>query len=476
MRKLFLFLFPLSVFAQGLPETEVYGSLTVTWIDENTVQVSGYGNGGGDYTNSLGSCTNCLAISPAEMAALKAQLISSINGCKSLTETINNAAYDAVLEVIRRKDEILTFQRFTDIPSTSSSTTSQFQEFTNYVYSVENSQTLLDRSHKPSAGASQTYARNPWIGYNNGIYDYATSVVYPSLSSIGANLDTVLFTNDQLSAQLDSLRFQVNDITEESCSGSCASDGGGTNSTSCSSCPCLEQWVALLDYVRHIDDDQHNRYIQLNQISNNVFNLDNQFDSYAKLVSGVLYNDATIVVDDGANSWSNVYTTGHSDLYDYNKSNILQRIELLLFGISYNTSTNWGDVTSDVESSVTDVQNHFEDVKSYVEDANDEYIDQVNDLSGKFRALWQAMNFFGAGNLSNFSLAEPSNTFGLYDMDYDFEKSADLSDLQRISRTCFQIFYWSIGIVFMLGFWWKVVTFTVNMSLRVVRFFNTLIT
>lgn len=442
--------------------------LTVEWIDENTIVVNGYGYGNETNETALGSCTNCLAISPDEMRRIKSIILSTLDSVVSNLDNIVEICNSINGRIDTITSDISGFRSF--------GASAVYADYTNYVGSAVNAQTTLDVSYMRSLGYDVSSVpgaanRARFVSYNDGIYDYANSVVSPELSSVQSQIDGIFEESSTIQTKFNTIASIVNSITEESCQ-SC---GGGTNDNSCTSCPCEEQWATLLDYIRHIDDDQHRRYIQLHDISNRVFNIDKAFDSYAKLVSGVLYQDATIVVDDGENSWSNVYNTGHSQLYDYDKSNILQRIELLLYGLVSNTSTNWGSVTSDVSSDVEDMQDTIDDVKASVADANTEYTSEVNTISQKITALFNALNFFGAGSLGNFSYGEPMQ-FDVYDFQFDFTNAADFRPLQQVCRTALQIFYWTAGVVFMLVFWYRVVKFTTDFALRIINFFNNLLT
>lgn len=447
-----------------------FAELNVEWIDDNTIVVTGYGYGDTTNETALGSCTNCLAISPDEMRAIKSRISDLLIDAETLASGCFFFAVQITNRISQSLIDISGFRRFTDAPD-STPTSSDFDLFTNYVFSVDNTQTSLDRSIILQNGAS---ARRAAISYNNGIYDYATTVVSPDLSASYADALSILDSEDELLSKIRTIGNVVNDITEESCQ-SC---GGGGSTTNCtSSCPCEEQWDALLDYVRHIDEDQHKRHLQLNQISNNVFNIDKQFDSYAKLISGVLYNDATIVVDDGENSWSNVYRRGYSDLYDYDKSNILQRIELLLFGVSYNTSTNWGNSVDSVENTSDELKDNFTTAEQTIREQSDSLKDDVELIEEKFTTFVNRLNFFGSGHLGEFSLIDPVTVFEAYTFEVGSVRFAsDLGTLQQVSRTCFQIFYWVSAVLFMIWFWWSFIRFIINHVFTLVKFLNNLLT
>lgn len=446
--------------------------LNVEWLDDNTIVVSGIGDGfvvTNVVTNAYGSCTNCVNISPDQLRAYKSSIIDECDLTDADLTGIITASSHIYNRMVDLQNDIGTFQRFLQIPVTSSSSQSNYIEFTNYVYGVDNTQTSLDRSHRPASGASQAQPRAQWMSYNNGIYDYATDYILPICTSTQNDSADIIYQAQEAQSHVAYIRTIVNSMSEEpcECSGSCSN----SNCSASGDCPCAEQMDSILDYVKHIDDDFH---VQLDSMAD-VTNFIPRMDSYAKLVSGVLYNGGTIVVDDGENSWSKVYRRGESDLYDYNKSNILQRIELLLYGLVSNTSTNWGTATSDVSSDVSNLQDTIEDARSFVSDVNLEYTDEITTVYRKFIALFNALNFFGAGSLGNFAYGEPMQ-FDVYDFQFDFTHAADLRPLQQVCRTAMQVFYWTAGVVFLLVFWYRVVKFTTGFALRVIHFFNNLLT
>ena len=427
----------------------VRAELNVEWIDDNTIIVTGYGYGNETNETVLGSCTNCLAISPAEMAAIKSRisdllidLETEVRGGFSLAQLITNRIDETL-------GDIATFRRFTTAPD-GSPTQSDFDIFTNYVYTVDNSQTSLDRQHTIQSGSS---ARRSIISYNNGIYDYATSVVSPDLSSTRADALSILDHEENTLTKIRAIDSVVSGITEESCS-SC---GGGSNSSDCSSCPCEEQWDALLDYVKHIDEDQHKRFTQLHYISNRVYNIDHAFDSYAKLVSGVLYNDSTIVLGDDE-SWTNVYFSGESENYSYDKSNILQRIELILFGMAH-SSTNFSSdalsVTNHVnDTSANNVTNQFNDFSS---DSTNSFLSAKEKLEAKvnsIKAISSMFVFWGtAGADAPFTLGYVPNLDGTNGGQY-IEVGSDFlgSEVSRFRQLCrygFQLI-WATSFLFLI--------------------------
>lgn len=452
--------------------------LDVEWIDENTIRVWGTGDGGSQtvVTNWLGCCTNCTLITPAELTAGMQEITNKCEDIIIFSANIVSNALDLETLTLTEQNDIATFRRFGSTVSSATPSVDLGYSFTNYIQTTDNTQAILDRNYLGNGAIGVIAVRRAALAYNDGIYDYAKNRILPYLQTVYDTIQLIISDASDSSytaSQVKGIASRYIDLSQCPCGDDGGGGGGGVGGCSCAWT--AEQIMELLGYVDHIDKDQHKRFAQLAAMSNSVVNIDLRMDSYAKLVSGVLYNDATIVVDDGENSWSNVYNTGHSQLYDYDKSNILQRIELLLYSLVPNTSTNWGSATSDVSSDVDDMHDTIDNVKAYVSDANTEYTSEVNTISQKVTALFNALNFFGSGSLGNFAYGEPMQ-FDVYDFQFDFTNAADFRPLQQVCRTALQIFYWTAGVVFMLVFWYRVVKFTTDFALRIIHFFNNLLT
>lgn len=429
----------------------VRADLNVEWIDENTIRVTGYGNGGEGtvVTNYLGSCTNCLAISSEEMHAIKTRIINKIDtDVLGILGSVSNYANYCQSKLGYLNTDIGSFRRFTTAPDGSPSQ-SDFEAFTNYVYSVDNTQTSLDKQHRLQSGSS---ARRAIISYNNGIYDYANNI----LSDLNEMYERVNYICDDVPVVADhvlTVRSIVDSITEEDCN--CSSGSGG----SCDSagCPCQEQMESILDYLDHIDDDQHKRYVQLTGISNHVSNVDTALDSYAKLVSRVLYNDSAIVLGDDE-TWTNVYFSGESENYSYDKSNILQRIELILFGMAHST-TNFSIDASSVTNQLDDtaannVTNQFNEFSS---DSTNSFLNAKEKIEAKVNSIKSISAMFvfwgSAGSYSPFTLGYVPNLDGTGGGQYievgNGFLGSEVSRFRQLCRYGFQLI-WATSFLFLI--------------------------
>lgn len=429
--------------------------LSVLWIDDNTIRVSGTGYTvvtNVVYTNSLGTCTNCVQISPEQMHAYKTEIISRCDNTDNYLDDIVGYSYDIQNAVQAIQNDISTFRKFGSSPLNNLNVQER-SSFTSYVYSVENVQTRLDRQNKPF-GNSSTGSDTRWASYNNGIYDYSNTYLLPQLDSVNSKCGDIQTSANSAKLYVSSIRSIVGSMSETACScqgdgaGTCPAPGGGS-----SDCPCAEQLDAIKDYVEHIDDDFH---VQLRNMSV-VTNFIPRMDSYAKLVSGVLYQDGTIQLDDGE-SWTNVYFSGESEMYSYDKSNILQRIELILFGIAHSTTNFASDVISSTnyldDVAAHNVTNQFNEFSS---DSTNSFLFAKSRLQSKvdsIKSISAMFVFWGtAGSDSPFTLGYVPNLDGTNGGQYIEVGSGFLgSEVSRFRQLCrygFQLI-WATSFLFLI--------------------------
>lgn len=493
----FLFLPFLSFCADG----EVnYGGLEVTWIDANTIRITGGTLGPGNdaphetvVTNFFGTCTNCVNISPSELRDFKVSIAAVCSNARDLYNDTLQLAQSIQEICINAVDEISHYVRFDITAQTSISMSSNYynevvrQNPSDYSY-VHGTQGRLTHDYFSELGGDQgsTAVRGGRlrmvVAYSNAIYDYGNYAEAPTYSQIRAKAAQIETNAANELGVFDAIENLVDSLSEEPCQcsdGSCSPGGGGSGSGGTSfDCPCKEQLEALKSYTSSIAHDVHLQYEHLVEMKAHLGSIDSQLKSYADAITSVFLNDGTIFVDSGANSWSNVYVNGYSELYGYNKSNILQRIELLLYGLAFasSSSTNAEIEISVIEDSNERLDSAFDDALSTIDEVNEDYESHVSSVGSALRDLWSNLNFLGAGQLQNFSLMEPTRVFDEYDLEFEFSRAADFSDLRTIVRTSFQVFYLLGSLAFIIVFWLKVVNFIYEKTLFVLDFFNKVLT
>lgn len=492
----FLLLPLFSIAADG----ENFGGLVVEWISAEEVVIRGGTLGGGDgtgnykvITNFFGECTNCVNIAPEDLRVFKFQINDLCETLKesfaeilNLAQEIQEKAHDAI-------NEISHYVRF-DISSQSTISISS-----NYYYEIirqdydlsyiHGNQGELTYNYFSQLGGFQgsTAVQNNRlrmsVAYSNGIYDFSNNVDVPTYNQIISKASEIEMDAQMRVGIADQIDFLTQGLSEDPCQCSGGSgdgcNGGSGSGGGSFDCPCKEQLEALRDYTSHIDDDLHLQKQHLVEMKEHLGNVDDRLKSYCDAITSVFLNDGTIVVDTGANSWTSVYNNGYSELYGYNKSNILQRIELLLYGLAFSSSSST-NLDADVSTSMEDyddrVSQSSDDALSTIEGAADDYQNDVRSVGDALGELWSNLNFLGAGQLQNFSLMEPTRVFDEYDLEFEFTRSSDFSDLRTIVRTSFQVFYLLSTLVFIIVFWVKVVRFIYDKSLFVLDFFNKVLT
>lgn len=328
------------------------GSTYVCSGTGSSIEVIGGGSGEPvTVTNFWGVCTNCVSMSPADCEDLK----SFITAEMSLVALYLSSTLDDVGAVLSDLDgkraDISTFQRFGF--QTSTSVTSLWPVFTNYLHSVDNTQTRLARDFPGNNSANGRVQR---VAYNDGIYDYAQSIA-PALDFYSSRLYTSAQQIDDSKTRLESLSSHVqHNLVCDECQaeyepgpgpGGGGSGGGSGIATNGNWCT-FDQGEAIKDLLRDLKTWADRQHSQLSAISNYVH------ASYETLRSG-LYSDYTAIPR--GEDWQNLYLSGQPTGWGYDPTNIIQRIEVLLYGIS-GISTNTAsleDTTPSAEDTVEDV-------------------------------------------------------------------------------------------------------------------------
>ena len=304
-------------------------------------------------TNFWGVCTNCVAMSPSYCESFKSEIKSRLEDLAIDFSTLSSEAGNVLYSVRETEDDISTFQRFTQSANGASQISAALRDLTNYVFSVHNTQTDLVSSYISQEVPPGSSLRNSLIlGYNNGIYDYAQTMIFP-LSYQRNTLEYVMHTADSGHDRALSLRY---DVDEQLVCDECqpeyepgGSPGGGSGGGSDSGRWCTEeQGQAIIELLGDLKTWAERQHAQLASISNYVRS------SYETLRSG-LYSDYTAIPR--GEDWQNLYLNGQPTGWGYDPTNIIQRIEVLLYGrsgISTNTPS-LDDTTPSADDTVEDV-------------------------------------------------------------------------------------------------------------------------
>lgn len=355
--------------------------------DGDTYQCSGMGSrveviGGGTsgepvvVTNYWGVCTNCVSMSPDQCANLKSGLLEDISYMSGDLGSAKLGIDTSIADFESLQDEISTFRRFGDMPEASipySQLASFLYSFTNYVYTVENVQTALDREHVPSTLGTVPAAR--WVSYNNAIYDYG-GYFYSVLDNVKSNLATSRDDVESVIYSLGHLSSSVESIDCTQCQpeyepggypgGSGGGSGGGvvTNVVANGNWCTYDQGEALKTLLGDLKTWAQRQHSQLVSISNYVK------QTWQTLRSG-LYSDYTALPR--GEDWQTLYLEGQPTGWGYDPTNILQRIEVLLYGISgisTNVEERLEDTTPDSQDAIDDINNAVSTISTDASDTD----------------------------------------------------------------------------------------------------------
>lgn len=247
-------------------------------------------------TNVVGVCTNCVAMSREE--------------CLDLKERISSVSYASSFEL---------------------------QDLQMRLYYVSGS--ISDLMSEGDSLAA--------VG-DNSIANYYYNSVKPVLYSAEFLLQESQDNVDRLSESVVNLSSINNLIVCDSCTASfdgpptnsVPGGGGGTVSGgSCTNCVCKEQLEAILKVLKGKTTIVEDETREVESIASTVDRIKTSFNAFRKYMKDIFEGHTHITITDG--NWTNVYLTGHASGFDYNKSNVLERIELLLWSLtSLNTPSN----------------------------------------------------------------------------------------------------------------------------------------
>lgn len=171
---------------------------------------------------------------------------------------------------------------------------------------------------------------------------------------------------------------------------SCSSSGssGGTGGDGSCGCNCSELLQSIYQEV-----------LSTKQILTNSFNQLKKINDTLTLIKNAFYGHTGIKVTASDGSWTNIYNSGIAFGFNYNKSNVLERIELLLYSLTSanQTGTNYlsnasysiDDLKSSLETGFDEFQTEFQSQKqTFVE------------FKDKFTQLFNLFNPLGSNSFS----------------------------------------------------------------------------
>lgn len=439
-------------------------ALDITWIDSNTVQISGYGQGGeGEQptvvTNFIGTCTNCVAISRGELDTLCDTIDSSVRTILQKQVEIHDLCFAVENECEEKVEEITGFSRFNYVSYSDS-----IGAFTNYCdSSPQNTQKSLTKSVN-DAGATyppqSAAGLRRFIMYSNGIYDYATQYSRPFLQSTYSKVQTIRQTAESVSDSLSA----INGVNAQLravpiCSNEPDYIAPSNGHSGCSWT--VEQTEAVVQLLTDIKADSDRQLATLRGISNNVGAIESNIRSYGEFLRNTLSQGNGTIRLANNETPLDIYTAETAQQYDYNHSNILQRIELLLYNLSYSTNAP-SDVIDEIDDATKDnpdegdVQKAKDDSLDQISsgiDSSENKLNQVKQLWTNLLGLLQSLNgSINSIDLGEISWDDKSTVLGDGAIAQDDFKTTALNLL----RLVFGVLYWLGAAAFIYYFYVRV--------------------
>ena len=460
MKKIFAILALIPFFALA--------DLTVEHLSPNVVVVSGTGNGeypGVVITNVIGYCTNCVAATPQQMRQIKDELAEFTSAIADFSQSIFQNSSKIQLQINARNEDVSNFYHVNNeigaVVVNGSFTVISNLVYNNPIQSTQKSLTKNLIENYSGSGAWNSNKSRMVVGYFDGIYDYAHSQdsEYTRMSD---RLSDLQLDAEYADMYAQSIYQKVCDIPEEACTEITYLPGyapgeGGSSTTNVPGIG-IEQLDTILEYLRHIDEDQHTRSNQLSYISTNIVILKERTDATYELLRMSLMNDATIITDDGVNSWSNVYNNGSSQLYDYNRSNILQRIELLLYGVS--------GINSDIETDTASYEQSMETIETSLHQSQENltaslqgHSQKLSTIGDSLKGFFQSASFLGQGSIAytifpSVSITIGQDNFDVHSLAMDEAQHSIVESFCGFVRIAFQVVFHVTGII-LIFFYYK---------------------
>lgn len=379
----------------------VWDNNTGTYIcsgEGSLVTVIGGGNGDVVITNVVGVCTNCVAMSPQYVRNWKDTALSEISfidselsAARMYARTITNDLY-----VVAHAPDGL--QYYTGASGVLASMTNFWWSHCDvhrglvYDAAVSGAKSFSNVSNDPSFDSSfSSQVAQKYLASWNGALAYANQVAPTARDSIEYAEAIEGIVGYVIDERLPTMRVMIGDLSDEECTAQWdgGNDGGGsgatTNSLSGNWCT-YDQGEAIKGLLSDLKEWGRQAVARLSAISNFT-------EQTVRTLRSGLFSDYTAIPQQ--TDWLTVYLQGQPTGWGYDPTNILQRLEMLVYGIS-GIGTNSNAFTSDdypdestASSSITNAVNLTTDAASAQAGADTlgnalvDFFDLFSDLGGR---------------------------------------------------------------------------------------------
>lgn len=390
-------------------------------INPSQLVINAVGSGTNFLSNQLGTCSNCSYITTQELHFIGAQIL---NKCQS----IEGMCQQIIMQCRYGRDEVAkwfpnTFQAGIWVGETPGSTYSSnivaqtYQTVIGYIDGLQNTDQknlalkyLDDYYYSLSGSHGALYRKQISVlyefgNYMQGLYDMV-DMQQPSFASIDAEFAAIKSESEEIENLAWAIEGTVTPLlTVEACPCPGQNSNNGGDYSHCAWT--TEQIVHLLNLTEDIDAEQVRRKSQLDTMNFIITNFWKDFTGYAKFMGDVFYNaDGTIRL--GSNTWEQIYHHQVTPEYTYNHSNILQRIELILYGLANMSVSSSNALEGVQDDQQSELQTTFNSLDfSSVEENIRSKISENTDLYTRLKTLGQHIIFISnAGDLQSFTVGK----------------------------------------------------------------------
>lgn len=427
----------------------------------NYVVVSGGGGDGSDVpiviTNIVGTCTNCVAMSPEYVRNWKAEADGHLSF--SLTE----------LDRVRSSYLSESIDRITPYTKKCDRGGLDLVDETRPTYS--NFFVRVGLKHPNGSGGP---AKNKaaelvnGLGYSNvtgsGLEKYMAK--YSQYDGAAAAFNEVadqaiIVTNRlrqaydsiyQVQNRISTLKINLDDLSDEHCTAqwdgpsSISPDHGSaivTNQVSGDWCT-YEQGIMIIDTLQALEDwiDREEKYLQ--SVTNWISAVDSTIVANLNTSYGAIPSAENLGGD-----WRDVYLAGQRTQWGYEPTNILARMELLLYGLS-GVGTNSTDVAEETGIDPTDADTAGDSAASALEDLSLDGsgpsgdFDTISDALGRFYRRFSSLTgaqFAGQQVSASYSVEIGEQRYDVPAFQLDTQHSRIANTAQLMCRSFLVILY-----------------------------------
>lgn len=434
-----------------------------------------------DGTDDNCSCTNCVAMSPQEMKQFKASSLDYIdlilNRVLECRSTITNVISKIRVELYEPLDEM--------VVSYYSGSLSDYVSMTNFVSDISS---LVDDSNpvKVAYNSAKNKGNNDVlydVGCWNGSLQYANDVKSKSVSymtSLETANNRLLFVN----TGLNDIRDEIEHLPDTPCKGSSCpplDDGNGNGSAFQGDWCTVAQGDAIIDFLQDVSGYVESIDHYCKNIRDSVDRLFLSFINFAYTPYTAI--PKTLYTGQFTNkNWKTYYLeAGDSGFqFGYSATNVLNRIELLLYGLA-----GVGEDDVDAPSSILDATADGNSISNAIDGVNGFFSGLASDFDSEGKQVMVdsflnsletffdtfKFNVSPSADLDTSTSFSPAYTFSIGDASIDIpaitssEEGVQIfNNFKLVVRSCFAVLWLTIAAISVFRYWAWVSSWVIKFS------------